>query len=170
MKEVHTMVLLDLICGTSFQCLTTPAQMNKLVIKYVRKMMVLTIAILSASLSCFDAFSPRAFDQSFHILLCDKVDSLMALDYYDPDIFVNSLQFQRNILSYPSYLHHPYAPNEVETLNKETLDFYLYSSISIPSVRSFNLSKKSSSSGNVSTFPVKTSSAICIRYSRNSLG
>jgi hypothetical protein len=57
-------------CCWSFQCRTTPAMMNALVIKYVRKINVRMIDILSLSLSHLDAFSPNAFDHHLHAVRC----------------------------------------------------------------------------------------------------
>lgn len=48
----------------SSQCLTTPATMKMLVVRYVAKMTVRTSATMSDSLSQLDAFSPRALDHS----------------------------------------------------------------------------------------------------------
>lgn len=45
----------------------TPAIIKQLVIIYETTITVRTIATLSASLVSFDAFSPSAFAQSFHI-------------------------------------------------------------------------------------------------------
>lgn len=45
----------------------TPAIIKQLVIIYEATIIVLIIAILSASLVLLDAFSPSAFAQSFHI-------------------------------------------------------------------------------------------------------
>ena len=59
----------------------TPAMIKRFVMRYVRKIIVLTIAILSDSLSHFDAFSPSDFAHHLHhdfSLILNQFDQRLA--------------------------------------------------------------------------------------------